>query len=101
MFARVNNRATPALIQKWLGVGADQANALMSELIKQNVIHAPIAGSAAAVQPMHKASGIPGVSKTTAKVLETSRDILDAVIHEDPGEVAPEATPEEATDETS
>lgn len=41
LFARVNDRATPALLQKWMGVGPEQANALMSELVKRNIIHAP------------------------------------------------------------
>jgi hypothetical protein len=79
LFARVNNRATPALIQKWMGVGPDHASALMSELVKRNVIHTPIAGSAVSVQPMFPNSGIPGFTKSSGQVLRKARDVLDAL----------------------
>ncbi|MDB4213247.1 hypothetical protein N9741_00045 [Octadecabacter sp.] len=78
LFARVNDRATPALLQKWMGVGPEQANALMSELVKRNIIHAPVAGTAASVQPMYQSGGIPGVAKRTGQMLRKVHDVIDA-----------------------
>ncbi|MCF2871365.1 hypothetical protein L0664_09845 [Octadecabacter sp. G9-8] len=96
LFARVNDRATPALIQKWMGVGPEQANALMSELVKRNIIHAPIAGSATSVQPMYPRGGVPGIAKSSGQILRKARDMLDTLADLDEHDAAPE----EDVDET-
>lgn len=100
LFARVNTRTTPALLQKWMGVGPEQAHALMSELIQRNIIHAPVAGSAAAIQPMHPQGSIPGTIKTTGQVLRKARDTVEALL-DDQDIVEDEISPEESTDETA
>ncbi len=71
LYARVNNQATPALIQKWLRVGPEQANALMGELVNRNIIRMPAAGSAVAVQPMYPGGGYPGMFNTSKRVART------------------------------
>lgn len=76
LFARAHGQATPALIQKWLGVGPAQAQALMSDLLAKNVIAAPVAGSAASVQPMFPKTGIPGV-RQTSDLLAKTRDVIE------------------------
>lgn len=98
LYARANNQASPALIQKWLRVGPDQAQALMSELTKRQIIHAPIAGSAAAVQPMYPNGTVPGVFQKSKQVAQKAREVFDTLLEEDvPAEradpVDPESTP--------
>lgn len=110
LYARANNQASPALIQKWLRVGPEQAQALMSELTSRQIIHAPIAGSAAAVQPMYPSTGIPGATKLRQHFAQKARDAFDDFLEPDPdvheheqSEVqTPDESPtEEATNETS
>ena len=100
LFARVNNRATPALLQKWMGVGPQQAELLMSELIKRNIIYTPVAGSAVSVQPMYPTGGFPGRIAQTNDVLQNVRDTLDTVL-EDDAEDGPsdDTTPDDVLDE--
>lgn len=83
LYARVNNQTTPALIQKWLRVGPDQAHALMGELVKRNIINMPIAGSATAVQPMYPGGGYGGMFNKSRKVTEKAKEIFDSLIEDD------------------
>lgn len=104
LFARVNSRATPALIQKWLGVGPDTAQAIMSDLIKRNVVHAPVAGTAAAVQPMYASRAIPGVPATPSDALKRAKDTFEALVDDtqvDSGAPDDEPKTEDPIDETS
>lgn len=91
LFARANNHATPALMQKWLNVGPQQAHALMSELTRRNIIQVTSSGAATAVQPMYQTSGIPGVAQTTSNMVEAARDVWDAVMEEEIDTDDPEA----------
>ncbi len=90
LFARANARATPALIQKWLNVGPAQASAIMADLVKRNIVHAPVAGTAVAVQPMHPPQGIPGLSHASKDIFEKARDIYDALADDECDLVGPE-----------
>jgi len=83
LFARTHNCATPELLQTWLRVGPEQAQALMSEMVKRNIIHTPVAGTAAAVQPMYTSSGIPGMRPTLRKVADAAKDAIKDMMHED------------------
>lgn len=101
LYARAHNQASPALIQKWLRISPEQANAVMGELVNQNIINLPIAGSATAVQPMYPASGVPGRLSRTKKVAETAKDVFDTLIEDDepvtPTETSPDLANEEST----
>ncbi len=105
LYARAHNQASPALIQKWLRVSPEQANALMGELVNQNIIKVPIAGSATAVHPMYPGGGVPGMFGKTKKAVETAKDILDTLVEEDeagePIETICETTSEVSADATS
>lgn len=101
LYARANARATPALLQKWLNVGPEQANALMADLVKRNIVHAPVAGSAAAIQPMYPTRGIPGLPHTTKDMIRKARNVLETMIEDeaepvvdDPVDVTIEDTPD-------
>ena len=83
LYARAHNKASPALIQKWLRVTPEQANALMGELVNQNIIKLPIAGSATAVQPMYPNGGVPGMFNKTKKAVETAKEVFDTLIEDD------------------
>ncbi len=98
LFARVNDRATPALLQKWMGVGPEQANALMSELVKRNIIHAPVAGTAASVQPMYPSGGIPGVAKSAGQMLRKVNDVIDTFDLPDQDRADPDVDDQHPTD---
>ena len=98
LYARANNQASSALIQKWLRGGPEQAQALMSELTKRQIIHAPVAGSAAAVQPMYPSSGIPGAVKRTQHFVQKARDVFeDWIEDEDIDDGVTELAPEHGT----
>jgi hypothetical protein len=105
LYARAHNQASPALIQKWLRVSPEQANALMGELVNQNIIKLPIARIAAAVQTMYPVGGDPGMFGKTKKAVETAKDILDTLVEEDetdePIETICETTFEGSADVTS
>ena len=94
LYARANNQASPALIQKWLRVGPEQAQALMSELTKRQIIHTPVAGSAAAVQPMYPSSGIPGAMKRTQHFVQKARDVYEDWIEDEVEETETTLEPE-------
>lgn len=98
LFARTHNRATPALLQKWMGVGAPEAKAIMSELINRNIIHAPVAGASASVQPMFPQGGIPGIGKSSGQILRKARDAFDILIDND-GDNSPPEDPTDPEDE--
>lgn len=83
LYARANARTTPALLQKWLNVGPEQASALMTDLVKRNILHAPVAGSAAAVQPMYPTRGIPGLPQTPKDMLRKAHDVFEAMVEEE------------------
>lgn len=83
LYARANHRATPALLQKWLRINPSQANAMMSELVKRGVVHTPIAGSAAAVQPMYSAQNVGGLFGSKRKAAQTAKDVFDALVQDD------------------
>lgn len=100
LYARAHNQASPALIQKWLRVSPEQANAVMGELVNQNIIKLPVAGSATAVQPMYPGGGIPGMFSKTKKVVETAKEVFDTLIEdEEPVEAHTEITTEETAHE--
>lgn len=102
LYARANNQATPALIQKWLRVGPDQANALMSELVKRNVIHTPLSGSAVAVQPMYPNGGVPGMFRKSKRVIDQAKDLVDTLLDDDQTDgSSQDRTPEHPTDDES
>jgi len=102
IFARVHSRATPALLQKWLQVGPSEAQALMSELVAKNIVHAPVAGSAAAVRPMYPGGGLDSVFDQTKTVTKTAKKAFDALVEEDEvREEAVEPDLDEVTDETA
>lgn len=100
LYARVNARATPELLQKWLGVGPDQAQALMSELIKRNIIHAPVAGSAIAVQPMHPHGVVPGSGKMRSEIMRKAQQTIGDWIQAEP-DAHPDETTQSDQDETA
>ena len=77
LYARANNKATPALIQKWLRVGPEQAQVLMSELTKRQIIHAPIAGGATAVQPMYPNSGVAGSITRSRHFIRKAQSVVE------------------------
>lgn len=97
LFARTHAKASPALIQSWLGVGPAQAQAVMSGLVERGIIGAPVAGTAAAVQPIYQSRAVPGTRVAVAKV----KDIVEGFVRdalEDDAEVregdAHEASPD-------
>ena len=83
LYARANNAASPALIQKWLRVGPEQAHALMAELTKRNIIQLPIAGSATAVQPMYPGGGYAGMFNKSRQVTRKAKDVFDALTQDE------------------
>ncbi|HCP81742.1 MAG TPA: hypothetical protein DIT67_09175 [Octadecabacter sp.] len=105
LYARAHNQASPALIQKWLRVGPEQANALMGELANQNIIKLPVAGSATAVQPMYPAGRVPGMFNKTKKAVETAKEVFDTLVKDDETDEQVESisgpTREETADATS
>ena len=103
LYARTHGQASPKLIQSWLGVGHDQAQALMSDLIQRKIIHAPIGGAARAVEPMFTRSGIPGArpiqQKIATKAKEMVRELLDQE-HAETHDIDPPELEEDETHET-
>ncbi|MDA9207816.1 hypothetical protein N9O61_02910 [Octadecabacter sp.] len=83
LYARAHGRATPELIQKWLHVGPDQARAVMSDLVARNVVAAPVAGSAAAVQPMYPSRAIPGAHMASERAKDAVTDYLRSALDHD------------------
>lgn len=82
LYARAHNQASPALIQKWLRVSPEQANAVMGELVNQNIIKLPVAGSATAVQPMYPGGGVPGMFRKSKKVVDAAKQVFDALVED-------------------
>ncbi|MCF2906197.1 hypothetical protein L0666_14470 [Octadecabacter sp. CECT 8868] len=99
LFARANHRATPALIQKWLRVDATQADAVMRELVRQNVVHAPVAGSAAAIKPMYASNGPNTLFGKRNKVVEATKDVIKDLMRDD--DVAQANDADDVTAETA
>lgn len=98
LYARTHAKASPALIQKWLGVGPEQAHALMSELAHLNVLSTPIGGTAAAVKPIYAPRSIPGARSNGAKIADAVQDLARTWLEDE----APNDDPlTEDTDETS
>ncbi|WP_179214855.1 hypothetical protein [Octadecabacter ascidiaceicola] len=101
LYARAQNQASPALIQKWLRVGPEQANALMGELVSRNIIKLPVAGSATAVQPMYPSGGVTGMFNKSKKAVETAKEVFDTLVEEDETDDQIETTPEPTIEETA
>lgn len=76
MFARAQNRASPALIQKWLRIGPSEANAVMRELVTRGVVSAPVAGSAVAVDPLYPGGRPIGLAGKGRKMIDRAWDAL-------------------------
>ena len=76
LYARTHGRATTELIQKWLHVSPDQARAVMSDLVRKNVVAAPVAGSAAAIRPMYPSKSIPGARLFSEKAKKVVKDYV-------------------------
>ncbi len=91
LYARAHGRATPELIQKWLHVGPDQARAVMSDLVARNVVAAPIAGSATAVQPMYPSRSIPGVHTASEQAKDAVTDYLRSALDDEDASSEPSA----------
>lgn len=96
MFARANNRASPALIQKWLRIGPTEANAVMRELVSRGVVQAPIAGSAIAVDPLYPGGKPPGFVTKGRNIAEKVVEILTEEEQESQSEeIGIDPTPED------
>jgi len=101
LYARTHAKATPALIQTWLGVGAEQAHVLMSELVRTNVLNAPVGGVATVVEPMFRPKAVPGAQPVTRDLTRKAKEfITDALNDENPPQ-EPEPFIEEQIDEAS
>ena len=100
LYARTHAKASPALIQKWLGVGPQQAHALMTELTRINIIHAPVGGTALAVDPIYTARSVPGLQSAGLRMREQARKAVRAWVEDSP-EVQVTDTIEEPDHETS
>jgi hypothetical protein len=98
LYARTHAKASPTLIQKWLGVGPKQAHALMSELARLNVLGTPVGGTAAAVKPIYATRSVPGARSTGAKIADAAKDMARTWIEDAHQENEPLT---EDTDETS
>ena len=55
----------------------------MGELVNQNIIKRPVAGSATAVQPMYPGGGVPGMYGKSKKVVDTAKEVFDALVEDD------------------
>lgn len=49
----------------------------MTELVERRILHAPTAGSAAAVNPMYGGPNMNGLFGRTSKVVEQTRDLVE------------------------
>lgn len=90
------------MIQKWLGVGPEQAHALMSELVAKNILRAPVRGAAMAVDPIYKSYSIPGARPFAARAAETAKEVMRDAARDllDPNQIE-QTKLEETADETS
>ena len=68
----------------------------MSDLVKRNIIHNPVAGSAASVQPMYARGIIPGVTNAPTQILRKTRDVFETLVHDDGPEITDQPTDEDA-----
>lgn len=98
LYTRLHGHATPELIQRWLHVGPDQARAVISELVRRNVLAPPIAGSAAAVQPMYPSRGarmMADHAKTAVEdYLSASIEHEKRAVHASDGKTPPDKNPD-------
>lgn len=97
LIARSQAKASPELIQQWLNVGPEQARAVMSELVRKNVLRAPVGGAAVAVDPMFASRKVPGArpmaKRIATKANEMVREWAEAQLDDE--------APEEKAHETS
>jgi len=101
LYARAHAKASPALIQQWLGVGPEQAHAIMSELLRTNVLNAPVGGVASVMDPMFPKRAVPGTQPPLRDLANKTRQLLADHLH-DPDEAPDtEDIPEEPPHETS
>ena len=98
LFARTHAKASPALIETWLGLGAAQSEVVMADLVRRGIVRAPIAGTAAAVKPMYQSRAIPGAQAVTAKVKDLIEDYMRDAVDPDVDPDTIEGT--QATDDT-
>lgn len=100
LYARTHGRATPELIQKWLHVSPDQARAVMSDLVRKNVVAAPVAGSAAAIRPMYPSRSIQGARLISEKAKAAVKDFAQSTFNDinDPQNTAQPQVSEGAED---
>lgn len=98
LYARVNGRASPAMIQKWLRIGPEDARYVMGELRGMGILNAPIAGSATAARPMYPGGKVPGFLRKAVDAGQTVLEKMDEHLDEaEPGPMDDEF--EGATDE--
>lgn len=83
LYARANAHATPELIQTWLRVGPEQAHAILSDLVRRKIVHAPVAGTAAAVDPMYRSAGFPQPRAITTKISDHLKKMTEAELEAD------------------
>lgn len=76
LFARVNNRASPALIQKWMGVNAQQAQVVMQDLVARGVVQTPVAGTAVATNPILPANQAVTLKQGAGDVARAAKDAV-------------------------
>lgn len=92
-----NNRASPALIQKWLRIGPTEAHTVMRELVSRGVVQAPIAGSAIAVDPLYPGGRPPGFITKGRNIAEKVVELLTEEESRDsePEEIGIDPAPED------
>lgn len=90
------------MLQKWMGVGPAQAQALMSELARLNIIHAPLGGIATAVEPIYRPNTVLGARPVGARIVDHAKDTARAWLEDESTEDVLNDTDEKADpDETS
>ncbi len=88
LYARAHAKTSPELIQSWLGVGPEQAQALMSDLVDRKIIHTPVGGVARAIDPMYPSSGIPGARPFQEKIADKARELVKDMLDADDGDLS-------------
>jgi len=101
LYARAHAKASPALIQKWLSVGSEQANALMAELVRTKVLNAPVGGIATVTKPMFGPNTVPGAKTVTKNIARRTQQIIFDAFQDEPDLSEHNAIEEEIHHETS